>query len=156
MERNARELTARSSLGVWAAIDVALFAAGIYAGYCAFVWRPGGHWVQFSYLHTCLVACPAVVMAGMVFGLYEQQTLLRGSRIVARSLLTAAGAAAITGLIISLCMLTLQSRGVLALAALLYLASAPGLRLMVGLAIRHDPRRFLIVGTQPAAWQHVP
>ncbi len=137
---------------LWGLLDMLVIGAGVYAGYAAFVWRPGGHWVQFSWLETCLVQGPAIVVAGLVFGLYEQQTLLRGSRVVARSLLSVGAAVAITGLIISLCMHELQSRGVLAVAGLIYLAGAGSIRLLVTLLVRHDSRRFVIVGTDKNCW----
>lgn len=133
-----------------------VMAVGIYTGYAIFVWRPEGHWVRFSCFEMCMAGCPAMLIAGMVFGLYEQQTLLRGSRIVARSLLSAGGAIALTSIIVSLGMHALQSRGVLAVALLFYLITLPNLRLLVGLAIRHDSRRFLILGTERNGWLSVP
>lgn len=141
---------------VWATLDVLATALGVYAGYAGFVWHPGGQWVQFSCLQTSLVACPVLIASGLVFGLYEQQTLLRGSRVLARSLLSAGAAAGVTALIILLCVHTLQSRGVLATAFLVYLGTAPYVRLLVSLAIRHDTRRFVIVGTQRNGWPSIP
>lgn len=137
---------------LWLTIDVVAFAIGVYTGYAAFVWRPGGHWVQFSWLQTAIVACPAVIMAGLVFGLYEQQTLLRGSRIVSRSMLTAAGAVVCTAVFISLLLHSLQSRGVLMMAGFVYLMIAPPLRLLVGRSFRHCTRRFVIVGVDRQCW----
>lgn len=136
----------------WSLLDVLAIAAGVYLGYSHFVWTPHGEWVKFTWLHTCLVQCPAVVMAGLVFGLYEQQTLLRGSRILSRSFLSIAAANAFTYLVIYLFMYSSQSRGVLFLAAGLYLAVAPTVRLLVGTSVQSYCRRFIIVGTDRKSW----
>jgi sugar transferase (PEP-CTERM system associated) len=131
----------------WSLFDMLVIATGVYLGYSYFVWAPHGEWVKLSCFRTCCIGSPAIVMAGMVFGLYEQQTLLRGSRILVRSLLSTACAITATYLAIYLFMYSIQSRGVLLMAGAWYLATAGTLRLLVGLSVHSYSRRYLIVGT---------
>ncbi|GMU24303.1 MAG: sugar transferase [Phycisphaerae bacterium] len=132
---------------VWAVLDAALIAAGVHLGYELFVWQPGGGWLKFGAWETCLIHAPAIVLAGLIFGLYEQQTLLRGSRIVARSFLATIGAVIASYIVISLLMYGLHSRRVLLLAGLLHLGAASSVRLLVCWSVHTYCRRFLIVGT---------
>ena len=131
----------------WSLFDMLVIATGVYLGYAYFVWAPHGEWVKLSCFRTCCIGSPAIVMAGMIFGLYEQQTLLRGSRILTRSLLSAAAAITATYLVIYLFMYSIQSRGVLLVAGGWYLATACTLRLLVGLSAHSYSRRYVIVGT---------
>ncbi len=132
---------------IWGVIDLILLTAGIFFGYEFYVWRLKAEWIQFSWLQTCFVAAPAFLMAGLVFGLYEQQTLLRRSRAVARSILTTLATLAITYLVIYFFMYSTQSRRVLFLAGAVYLLAGPSLRLLVCWCLNSSNRRFLIVGT---------
>ncbi len=132
---------------IWSAFDVLVAAVGLYVGYHLFVWTPVGGWVEFSWWQTCLVQCPALVLSGLVFGLYEQQTLLRRSRILARSVLTIAAAVALTYMVIYLFMYSVQSRRVLFLVGALYIGVAPVARLLVCSWVNSYSRKFLIVGT---------
>ena len=132
---------------IWSIFDVLLVTVGLYLGYHAFVWTPSGMWVEFGWWQTCLIHGPALVLSGLVFGLYEQQTLLRRSRILARSVLTIATAVTLTYIVISLFMYSVQSRRVLFLASGLYMAVAPTVRLLVCSCINSYSRKFLIVGT---------
>ena len=131
----------------WSAFDLLLVTAALYLGYRSFVWTPLGGWVEFSWWQTCLVLWPAFVFSGLVFGLYEQQTLLRRSRILARSVLTITAAVALTYIAIYLFMYAIQSRRVLFLVAGLYMGVGPVIRLLVCSCINSYSRKFLIVGT---------
>ncbi|NLX14724.1 MAG: sugar transferase [Phycisphaerales bacterium] len=132
---------------IWGFFDMAILAVGIYLSYGLFVWSPEGRWVRFGWVETCLIQCGLLVLMGMVFGLYEQQTLLRRSRILARSLLTIGSAVAVTYIVISLLMYEVHSRRVLFLAAGLYLLVALPVRLLVCLCLDHHHRKFVILGT---------
>ena len=133
---------------IWSAFDILVITVGLYLSYHWFV-RPGAgaSWVEFGWSQTWLVMVPATVLSGLVFGLYEQQTLLRRSRTIARSALTIGAAVILTYIVITVFMYSLQSRRVLFLAASFYLAVCPIVRLMVCWSTRNYNRRFLIVGT---------
>lgn len=132
---------------IWSVLDLLIIGTGVYLGYEWFVWLPGGEWIQIGWFETSLIQCPLLIVAGLVFGLYEQQTLLRRSRIVVRSLLTGVGAVALAYIVIWLGMHSVHSRGALLLAGALYLAVAPAVRLLACACIPSYRRRFLIVGT---------
>ncbi len=132
---------------LWSVFDVAILSMGLYLTYRMLVWTPTGGWVPFTWWQMCLVQGPAMVLAGLVFGLYEQKTLLRRSRILARSVLTAMTAMAMTYIVIYFFMYSIHSRRVLFLAMASYLAAAPTFRLMICSAVNRYSRKFLIVGT---------
>jgi exopolysaccharide biosynthesis polyprenyl glycosylphosphotransferase len=132
---------------LWSAFDVAVFTFGLYLAYRLFVWTPVGAWVTFGCWEMCLIQSPALVVAGLIFGLYEQKTLLRRSRILARSILTAGAALALTYVVIYLFRHSVQSRRVLLLAGAFYLTLAPAFRLFACAAVNRYNRKFLIVGT---------
>lgn len=132
---------------LWSAFDVTILSLGLYLAYRMLVWTPTGGWVPFTWWQMCLVQAPAMVVAGLVFGLYEQKTLIRRSRILARSFLTAATAAALTYIIIYFLMYSIYSRRVMLLSMASYLALAPSFRLIVCSAVNRYSRKFLVVGT---------
>ena len=132
---------------IWCLFDVAVVSLGVYLGYQYFVWTPEGGWITFPWWETCLILCLTLVVSSLVFGLYEQQTLLRRSRIIARSVLTIGLAVSLAYLVISVLMYSIQSRRVLFLAGSFYLAVGPTIRLLVCWCVPGHSRRFLIVGT---------
>lgn len=131
----------------WIVFDALVVAAGVWLGYRSCVWVPGGHWMSLSWANTCLIQCAAFVLSALVFGLYEQQALLRRSRIVARSILSISGALILTALAIQLFMYELLSRRTLMVSGMFYLALAPTIRLLACWCINSHSRRFIIVGT---------
>ncbi len=131
----------------WITLDVVVVTAAVYGAYFASVWVPQGGWLTISWRETCLVQAIALVLAGLVFGLYEQQTLLRRSRIIARSMLSIAAATTATFIVFHLFMYADLSRRVLLTASLIYLAVGPTLRLLAGWCVNSYSRTFLIVGT---------
>jgi len=132
---------------IWCLFDLLIVTAGVYLGYRSFVWTPQGAWVRFGLLQTCGVHALTFMVSGLVFGLYEEQTLLRGSRIAARSILSVAVSAILACVVIYLLMYKLQSRRVLLLAGCFYLCLALPLRLLVCSCIHNYGRKFLIIGT---------
>lgn len=131
----------------WSALDAALMTCGVILSYRILVWTPEGAWIVFPLWQTAVIQCLSLVFSGLVFGLYEQQTMLRRSRIVARSVLSTCVCITLSYVIISLLMHSTHSRQVLFLAASLYLLTAPVCRLMVCRAISGYSRKFIIVGT---------
>jgi sugar transferase (PEP-CTERM system associated) len=135
----------------WCLFDLLIVTVGVYLGYRSFVWTPTGAWVRFGLLQTCGVYALTFMISGLVFGLYEQQTLLRGSRIAARSILAVTASAALAYVVIYLLMYGLQSRRVMLTAGLFYLTLAPAARLLVCSCVQNYGRKFLIVGTDRRA-----
>ncbi|HOA72121.1 MAG TPA: sugar transferase [Phycisphaerae bacterium] len=131
----------------WSAFDAAIMSAGVAVAYRNLVWTPEGAWIVVPLWQTCLVQCLTLVLSGLVFGLYEQQTLLRRSRILARSVLSTAVCITLSYVVISLFLYSVQSRQVLFLAAAFYLLIAPACRLAVCRCISGYSRKFIIVGT---------
>jgi exopolysaccharide biosynthesis polyprenyl glycosylphosphotransferase len=131
----------------WSAFDAAVLTLGVVLTYRLFVWRPEGAWIVFPLWQMCLIQCLTLILSGLVFGLYEQQTLLRRSRIVTRSALSTLTCITLSHVVISLCMHSVQSRVVLFAAAGFYLAVAPACRLLVCWWISGYSRKFIIVGT---------
>jgi sugar transferase (PEP-CTERM system associated) len=132
---------------LWSAFDAAVMTCAVVFAYRALVWTPEGAWIVFPLWQTCLIQCLTLGLSGLVFGLYEKQTLLRRSRIVARSVLSTAVCITLSYVVISLFMYSVQSRQVLFLAAALYLLLASASRLLVSTSISGYSRRFIIVGT---------
>lgn len=131
----------------WSLFDVLVLTLGLYLCYHIYVWTPAGAWVEFGWWETWLIQAPALVLAGLVFGLYEQRTLLRRSRILARSVLTVGAAVALTYLVIYLFMYSSHSRRVLIFSGGAYLLMAPAVRLLVCSCANRYSRKFVIVGT---------
>lgn len=131
----------------WSAFDVTVASVGMLLAYYVLVWAPGGGWVAIPLWKTCVIQCLALVLSGLVFGLYEQQTLLRRSRIIVRSLLSTGGCITLSYVAISLFMYSAPSRKVLLISASLYLVVTLLCRLVVCGWVSTYNRRFIIVGT---------
>lgn len=131
----------------WSAFDALVMTCGLILAYRLLVWIPQGAWIVFPLWQTCIIQSLTLIFSGLIFGLYEQQTLLRRSRIVARSVLSTAVCIPLSYAVITLFMYSVQSRQVLFLAAAFYLLAAPSCRLAISHCIAGYSRRFLIVGT---------
>ena len=132
---------------VWIGFDAVLVFVGVWLGYRSCVWVPGGTWLTLGWGNMCLIQCTAFLLSALVFGLYEQQTLLRRSRILARSVLSIAGALILTALAIQFVMYELLSRRALIVSGVFYLALGPTVRLLACWCISCHSRKYLIVGT---------
>lgn len=132
---------------VWSASDAVLMSLGVVLAYRLLVWTPGGAWISSPLWQTCLIQGLMLVISGLVFGLYEQQTLLRRSRIITRSVLTTAVCLTLSYVVISLPLYSVQSRKVLFGAAAGYLLMAVAFRLTICQLVSGYSRRFIIVGT---------
>jgi sugar transferase (PEP-CTERM system associated) len=141
---------------IWCLFDLLVVTLGVYLGYRTFVWTPEGAWLHIGWVQTSGIQTLAFMICGLVFGLYEQQTLLRGSRIVARSLLSTLSAAVLAYVVVYLFMYQMHSRRVLFLAASVYLGIAPAVRLLVCAWVQNCGRTFLIVGTDARSRLPIP
>lgn len=132
---------------IWSLFDVTVLTFALYLAHQICVLTLGPAWIEFGWAQTWLVQTPAFVVAGLIFGLYEQKTLLRRSRIIARSVLAAVLGITLTCIAIYLLIYAVPSRRVLFLAGCLYLTIALPVRLVVGSCLNSYSRKFLIVGT---------
>ncbi len=131
----------------WAALDAITVTIGLYLSYSATLGASLTTGFAFSWSRLALMQGGAFLLAGLVFGLYERQTLLRRSRILTRTLLG------------TLCALALASIGahllgnaplegrLLLVSAGFYLCFALPMRLLACWCINGHSRRFVIVGT---------
>ncbi len=90
----------------------------------------------------------AVIIASLVFGLYERETLMGRSRILTRMLLTTASAGVIAYALIYVVMYATVSRRVSGLTLACFFAAGSGLRLAAFWAIEQVHHGLLIVGTR--------
>lgn len=90
----------------------------------------------------------AVVIASLVFGLYERETLMGRSRILTRMLLTTASAGVIAYALIYVVMYATVSRRVSGLTLAGFFAAGSGLRLLAFWAIEQVHHGLLVVGSR--------
>lgn len=131
----------------WIAFDAMLVNLGVYLGYRFIAWGEGLEWLRLAWWQTGLIQSGAFLLASLIFGLYEQQALLRHSRILARSVLGTAASVILASIFIHLFLYEELSRRVLFMAGVFYLAIGPSLRLFVGWCVNSHSRKFVIVGT---------
>lgn len=133
------------------AVDVALLALGTYLGQKLFVsWSQTGALLgDANLLVATIVLATSVVLAGLMFGLYEPQTLWHRSRIAARSLLTITVAMLSACLVLHLLMYSTLSRRAAVAGVAFYLLTAPFLRLAVHGWVRCVKRGLLVIGRGP-------
>jgi len=132
---------------LWAAVDLLIVTLAVYTSYSLILGSTGMTWYRLGWGQAALIQCAAFLPAGLIFGLYEQQTLLSRSRTLARSLLSAVCAAVFASIVIHLLMYEMLSRRILLVTVGFYLTLAPTLRLLACWCVNHHTRRFLIVGT---------
>jgi len=147
-----RALLGRCLLNVatpaWMAVDLFIVFAGTLMGQRAFVWWHPNTSLLIDYklwLVNLALGC-SVVLAGMMFGLYERNTLWHRGRIVARGLLTILFAMVATFICVQVFMYSEISRRTAAFAIIFYLAAATGVRLLAHRAVRHVHHGLLLLG----------
>jgi len=131
----------------WAALDALIVTFSIYVSYSAVAGTSLASGFALSRGWLALVQAGAFLLAGLVFGLYEQQTLLRRSRILTRTVLGSLCAVAIASIGVHLTGGSALDSRLLLLSAALYLSLALPTRLLACWCINGHSRRFLIVGT---------
>ncbi len=134
------------SPNAWAWLDAATIGLWTYVAYHLVVFgNPAFHWVASAWLSgACL--CVAIVLCGIVFGLYEHNTLGSRSRIVIRVAMS--GAAGVAGgyAIISLFFYADATRWVGFIVGVGYLAISLSLRLLAHEALTNFRARVLCIG----------
>lgn len=145
--RRLRRFVLSLSPRAWAVLDVLIIALATSGAHTLlFMVSTGFEWVASPWLAT-LTFCVSVLIAGLVFGLYEHRTLLERSRILLRSVLTLLLGVALGFACLSLFFYALASRWVGLTVALGYLGLAIPLRLYAHEVITASRVRLLCVGS---------
>jgi len=132
---------------VWMFLDVLFLWLGIWCGVNLLVWWP---WTELHHPEVVeLVFSMGLIASGMVFGLYEPETLLHRSRIAARSVLTIALATILTYVVVHVFLYAGLSRRVAAGGVATFLILGPAIRWVAYWSLQKFPRGLLIVGTGP-------
>jgi exopolysaccharide biosynthesis polyprenyl glycosylphosphotransferase len=88
----------------------------------------------------------SVVLAGLMFGLYEQTTLWHRGRIVARALLTITFATMATFIVVQVFMYSEMSRRTAAFAIVFYVLAATSIRMIAHRVVQHVQLGLLLIG----------
>lgn len=135
----------------WMVLDIVIVCSGTLLGHDLFVWWTPTLEVLGSY-HLWIasaILASSVVLAGSMFGLYDNTTLWSRSRIVARCLLTVTVAMATTWLVMHLFMYSSLSRRAAATGMVIFLFSSSLIRLLAHHAVRDVRRGLLVIGQGP-------
>jgi len=150
--RRALRMLGRALVGLppssWLLVDVALIALGINLAYIVFppfalVDTP--HVAQWQ--ATAIFAF-AGILASLVFGLYERETIMGRARILTRMLLTGAATAVLAYGIIYVLMYSTVSRRVSGFALAFFLAHGIAIRMGVWCCVHRMHRGLLVLGSK--------
>ncbi len=144
--RSAARMIATMPMGAWAVLDILLLIAGVHFGYQSFV---VGHYPPYAHVpmwQGAGILATTFVLASLVFGHYERETLLSRSRILTRTMLTAATAGVVTYAIIYVIMYAALSRRVTGTAIGALAVGGTAMRLVACYAQHRIHRNLAIVG----------
>jgi len=131
---------------VWAYFDVLLVAATTAAAYQVLVsGNPAYRWVASPWLNGAAF-CGGIALAGLVFGLYERQTLAARSRILVRTLSSLSVGLTLAFAVISLFFYGETTRWLGLCVAVAYLAVAIPVRLLAHEAVTSVQLNLLCLG----------
>ncbi|MCH7526759.1 MAG: sugar transferase [Planctomycetes bacterium] len=133
-------------LGTWALLDAVLLLSGTYLGFRLFVVDRIPPYMHLPLWQACAILESTFLFAGLVFGLYERETLLSRSRLLTRMMLTLVTAVVITYAIVFGLMYTSVSRRVTACAIGTVMLMGGSARLFACWALHRVRRNVLIVG----------
>lgn len=137
----------------WIAFDVLVTGLGLYLGFYLVDWLLVQHHppTHIALPLAWLVVATAMTISGLVFGWYELETFLHRSRILSRSLLTAALTIAIAYVTIQVFMYTDFSRQVGLTFIITFLGISVPVRGIAYAAMKHFKRGLLVIGTEDSA-----
>lgn len=148
-QRGAR-MFSRLLLGLppssWLLLDVGCLSIGVYLAYLIF---PPAQIVDTPHValwQASAIFAFAIMMASLVFGLYERETVMGRSRILTRMLLTSAATAVIVYAIIYVIMYSTVSRRVAGFALAFFVVNGTAIRLAAWRAVQRMDRGLLVVG----------
>lgn len=132
---------------VWAYVDISLLALATYIAHRLLVFgTTASEWVANPWLSGA-TSCGCMIIAGIVFGLYERKTLQSRSRILLRSTMTLVLGLAAAHACIAVLFYAETSRWLGLVVMSLYLLVAIPLRLMAHEVITNARPRVLCVGS---------
>ena len=133
----------------WLLVDLSVLSAGIYFGYSLFPTLAPEVTPHLAFWQAAAIFAFVALMASLVFGLCERETLLSRSRILTRMLLTTATATVLAYTIIYVIMYATVSRRVTGFAMSVFLVSGTTIRLCAWWALHKMQRGLLVVGSRP-------
>ncbi|MFQ5429778.1 MAG: sugar transferase [Phycisphaerae bacterium] len=135
----------------WMTLDIFLVSAGMALGHHCFVWWAPAFdpLTDYNLWIAGFILASTVLFSGSVFGLYEPDTLWSRSRIAARCMLTVTLAMSMTWLVMHVFIYSPISRRAAASGIVVFLVTAPVLRLLAHQAVRDVRRGLLVVGQGP-------
>jgi len=132
----------------WLLVDVSLLFAGITIAYAVFPPFEIPDIPHVALWQAAAVLSFAGIIASLVFGLYERETIRSRSRILTRMLLTVATTAVISYTVIYVIMYATVSRRAEFLALAFFLVSGSGVRFGAWWAVQKTHRGLLVVGSR--------
>jgi sugar transferase (PEP-CTERM system associated) len=130
----------------WLLLDLSILLVGLSVAYWVYPRPILETTPHITLWHALAVFAFALTTAGLVFGLYDRETLLSRSRILTRMLLTVGAATIVAYAITYVIMYATVSRRATCLAMSITLLAGAGIRLGACLAICKVPRGLLVVG----------
>ncbi len=138
----------RLPVSTWLVADVSIVTGSVYTGYRVFPPFASPHTPHVAFWQAAAIFAFAVVVASLIFGLYERETTGGRSRILTRMLLTTAAATILAYGIIYVVMYATVSRRTAALAMSLFFVGSGSIRLLALWAIKTMHRGLLVVGSR--------
>lgn len=130
----------------WSIVDLVILTTGICLGFHLFELPHAVPYPHVELWQAAFVFSGCLLVASLVFGLYERETLLGRSRILTRILLTSVLAVTLTYAIVHVLMYSGLSRRVTGVALGGYLVFGTSIRLLTCWAVQRVKRGLLIVG----------
>ena len=131
----------------WLLVDVSLLAVSVSAAFTVFPPHPHLEVPHVALWQATAIFAFAGIVASLVFGLYERETLVSRSRILSRMLLTTTTAAIVAYAIIYVIMYATVSRRVAGLSLGVFLVTGTAIRFGASWAIHTIQRGLLVVGS---------
>jgi len=138
----------RVPISTWLVADVSITTGAVWLGYCVFPPFTSPEITHIAFWQAAAIFPFAVVVASLIFGLYERETLSGRSRILTRMLLTTAAATIIAYAIIYILMYATVSRRTAAVTMVTYFVACGGMRIFALWAIKTSHRGLLVVGSR--------
>ncbi len=132
----------------WLLADISILSLGVYLAYAAFPPFPLVETPHVALWQATAIFAFAVILASLVFGLYERETIMGRARILTRLLLTTTTTAVLAYGIIYVLMYSTVSRRVSGVALGFFLAGGTAIRMAAWWAVHNMHRGLLVVGSR--------
>ncbi|MEK6799236.1 MAG: exopolysaccharide biosynthesis polyprenyl glycosylphosphotransferase [Planctomycetota bacterium] len=131
----------------WLLIDLAFLTVAVFSAYIVFPPIPNLEVPHVALWQAEMIFAFVTIVASLVFGLYERETVLTRSRTLMRMLLTASLSVVLAYAIIYVIMYSTVSRRVAGLALTVFVTGGVGIRLLACWATYKIRRGLLVVGS---------